>query len=352
LTPRTTLTAAVLLLAALAACRRDPGGGKVVSRRVLMGTEVTVTAWDEIQTVPDIEKAVEAAFDRMDALEDVLSKHEADSELSALNRRAGQGPTRVGEEIWRVLLEAREAWRLSSGAFDPTVGPLVRLWIEAARNDRFPTEEAVRRARARTGFGHVILESRDGHGGNVTLPEGFSLDLGGIAKGWIVDRGVEVLKAWGLENVLVEAGGDLYASGARPDGTPWRVGVQDPEAGREGLAGLAAVLAVRDRGVTTSGHYRRFSTIEGKDVSHILDPRAGRPVEQTVLSVTVVAPTASRADGLSTAVAVLGPGEGLELAESLPGVEALLLVPGDEPGSCRVLQTDGLPTAPGRPRIR
>lgn len=317
-----------IALAATVACRREPPL-PVTKRCVLMGTEVTVTAWDGARSSEEIGNAIDAAFARMKTLENVLSRHDETSDLSRLNRRAGEGPVEVDAGLLAVLRRARDAFDTSGGAFDPTVGPLVDLWIAAAKNDRVPSMEAVRTARERTGFDRVRIDEK---AGTVSLPEGFALDLGGIAKGYIVDAGASVLREAGIRNGLLEAGGDLYAFGARPGGGAWRVGVQDPAAGESVSARLIARLAVSDRGVTTSGHYRRFSVIEGKRFSHILDPRTGFPVEQAVLSVTVIAPDAAEADGLSTAVAVLGRDDGLARIDSLPGVEALVVEAGDEGG--------------------
>lgn len=319
----------LLLPLALApvACRRS-GPALVRERRVLMGTEVTVVAWDPRLGEREVGAAVADAFRRMEALERVLSRHREDSDLSRLNRAAGRGPVEVHPRLGQALSRAREAWEASGGAFDPTVGPLVRLWIRAAKENRLPDGDAVRESLGRTGFGKVGFSGS----GLVALPEGFSLDLGGIAKGYIVDLGAEALRLAGVGNGMVEAGGDLFCFGNRVDGTPWKVGVQDPASGDATAPLFVKVLRVSGKGVTTSGHYRRYSTIEGRSYSHILDPRTGRPVEQAVLSVTVVAPDAAGADGLSTAVAVLGVERGLRLVESLDGVEALILTEAQEGG--------------------
>jgi thiamine biosynthesis lipoprotein len=302
-----------------------------------MGTEVTLTAWDADLPEADVRAAVVEALERMEALESVLSRHREASALSALNRRAGQGPLEVPESLWRVLMSAKEAWERSGGAFDPTVGPLVRLWIGAAKANRMPADETIRSALANVGFDRVKWGPARKQ---VGLPAGFSLDLGGIAKGWIVDEAVRVLREKGIENGLVEAGGDLFALGKRADGSPWRVGVQDPAAGEGPSPALVRVLGVSGVGVTTSGHYRRFSTIEGRRVSHILDPKTGRPVSEAVASVTVVAPDSATADGLSTAVAVLGLEKGLALVESTDGAEALVLV-SEEGGGYAFHETGG-----------
>lgn len=337
--PTTTARAAAALLALgllLSACGPNPvRSPQVAMRRNLMGTEVTITAWTAELDEEALTAAVEAAFSRMADLEKALSRHDPESELSSLNKAAGGEPVRTSRDLWRALMLAKDAWKTSKGAFDPTVGPLIGLWIAAAKNDKLPTPRQIDGARRKLGFGTVTLDD-----GTVQLKQGMSIDLGGIAKGFIVDEAVARLKEKGVTNGLVEAGGDLFAFGTRPGGARWRVGVQDPAAGKDVTGQLVATLAVSDKGITTSGHYRRFSEIEGRRTSHILDPRTGRPVPMGLLSVTVVAPTAAQADGLSTAVAVLGPEQGLALIEGLPGVEAYLVLQGDEGYAFR--QTEGL----------
>ncbi|MHC5037050.1 MAG: FAD:protein FMN transferase [Planctomycetota bacterium] len=318
-------------------CRRG-AVERVIERRVLMGTEVTITAWDRHKPTTEVASAVKESFRSMEALERLLTRHDKESELSQLNAQAGSGPVKVGPELLRILQRAQEVWETSQGAFDPTVGPLVALWIRAAKADRLPGKKEIQSALTRVGFGRVQV---DGEGGTVALPAGFSLDLGGIAKGYIVDEGARGLRKAGIGNVLVEAGGDLAAFGKRPDGTPWRVGIQNPEEGGESGAGLVGVLGISGRGVTTSGHYRRFSVIQGKKYSHILDPLTGIPVRPSVLSVTVVAPNATQADGLSTAVAVLGADRGLAVIHKVPGVE-VFIIRRDERGRIGILESAGM----------
>lgn len=337
---RQILALTVILLAPAAGCRRTWPPPRVVESRVLMGTDVTITAWDPALKEEQLRGAVSAAFDRMAAMEALLSRHRKESELSGLNAQAGRGKVRVTTELWTALHHARKAFDTSGGAFDPTVGPLVRLWVDAAKADRVPERAEIDAALALVGFSKVELDEADA---TVTLPQGMSLDLGGIAKGYIVDEAAAVLKKAGVGNAIVEAGGDLFAFGSRVGKEPWKIGIQDPSAGEEvSAAKLAGVLRVSGRGVTTSGHYRRFSVIQGKRYSHILDPRTGFPVEQSVLSATVMAGSAAEADGLSTAVAVLGPAGGLELLERVEGAEGLLLVKGEGEGVARTEKTSGI----------
>jgi thiamine biosynthesis lipoprotein len=281
-----------------------------------MGTVVTVTAVAEAGVARE---AVDAAFAAMTALAAKMSRFNPESDVSRLNQTAGQGAVTVSPEVWDVLCLSMEVSHKTDGAFDMSVGPLVALWKKSGSQGKLPPEAELASACARVGWERIRLHAQR----SVSLAEGMRLDLGGLAKGFIVDRGVDILKARGVTAGMVEAGGDICAFGSRPGGGAWRLGVQDPR--RPDDPAVVAVLNVTDRGVTTSGHYRRFSMIEGRRFSHILDPRTGRPVENRLLSVTVVAPTAALADGLSTALSVLGKEKGLSLVESLAGVECLLL---------------------------
>jgi thiamine biosynthesis lipoprotein len=168
------------------------------------------------------------------------------------------------------------------------------------------------------------LMENDYAAGKVFLPSsGMALDLGGIAKGYIVDRGLELLARSGIGHALLNAGGDIGILGPKPDGSPWRIGVKHPRRDDE----LIAVISWLKKGaVVTSGDYERFFEEDGERYHHILDPRTGYPA-RNLLSATVVAPTAIEADALSTALFVMGPQRGLELVESLPGVEAILVTP-------------------------
>ncbi len=334
---RTISPAAALaaVLAFLPCCGRttNPAAGLVSETRTLMGTVVTITACGDESR---IDNAVGGAFETMASLEAELSKHNPESGLSRLNASAGRGKVAVSEELIENIELSVRISRLSGGAFDATVGPIMKLWKDAAKSGRMPAEEAVAGARLSTGFGRIDL---DRAGRKAGLPEGMSLDLGGIAKGYIVDRAARTLILLGASSGLVVAGGDLYAFGNRRDGGPWRVGVQNPK--DPDSTDPVAVLEISDCGVTTSGHYQRFTEIEGKRISHIVDPATGMPVDNGILSVTVVAPSAAFADGLSTSVAVMGERRGLDLVESLESVECLLLVD-DGKGGFRTVMSSGM----------
>jgi thiamine biosynthesis lipoprotein len=264
------------------------------------------------------QNALEAAYQEMIRLEGLLDRHHPGSEVTHINRAAGWEPVPVSPETLLIIEQALEFAVLTGGAFDITVGPLLRLWRFTDGGGQVPPEESLLAAAALVDFRQIEV---DRLAGSVFLRKnGAEIDLGGIAKGFVVDRAGEVLRRFGVTSASVDAGGDIRLIGAKPDGSPWRIGVRHPRERR----GIIAILELRDSAVVTSGDYERYFLFEGTRYHHLLDPATGRPAGGLV-SVTVVAPEAMTADALSTAVFVLGRERGLELIESLPGIEALLV---------------------------
>ena len=204
----------------------------------------------------------------------------------------------------------------TDGAFDVTVGPVLRLWALSGKAGRVPTQAELDLAKAQTGWN--LIEIRDD--GVIKKEFAASIDLGGIAKGYAIDCAVEVLKQHGCAGGLINIGGDIRCFGLKEDEGPWQIALEDPFNPRSGS--YPAMVGLADGSVCTSGNYFRFSTIDDKRFSHIVDPRTARPVE-IVPSVTVIAPTATIADAWATALSVLGPA-GLKLVEDNPDIEAML----------------------------
>jgi FAD:protein FMN transferase len=263
-------------------------------------------------------RAARAAFARVAELDAVLSDYKADSELSALGRRAGGPPVPLGRDLWRVLSASQEWARRSGGAFDVTVGPLVQLWRRARRIGERPAQASLAAAQALVGPDKLHLDpaartARLAHAG-------MRLDLGGIAKGFAADEAQAVLRAHGLTRALVAAGGDIVVSGAPPDRAGWSIEIAlpaplaDPAAGR---------LELCEAAVSTSGDAEQFVTLDGVRYSHIIDPRTGTPLTGRS-GVTIIARTGTESDALATAVSVLGPA-GLSLIEQTPGASARLV---------------------------
>jgi thiamine biosynthesis lipoprotein len=230
----------------------------------------------------------------------------------------------VGPDFLNVLAASRIYYDLSGGAFDPTIMPLMQVWSEARRQGHLPSEDELRKAVALVGLPKVTV---DPFSSTVRfLRNGMALDFGGIAKGYAVDRATDILKSFGISRAIVDAGGNFYALGTPVDKPWWEAGVRHPLKKNE----VIIRFPVSDKGVATSGSYERFFEIGGRKYSHIMNPHTGWPVEG-MLSATIVADNGMAADGLSTAVFVLGPVDGMRLIEKLPGVEGIII--SHEPGS-------------------
>jgi len=251
----------------------------------------------------------------MKRVEDLTSFHKP-SALTKLNEMAGNGPVKTDPELLAIISESLKVAAQTQGAFDPTVGALSSLWSFSGGDARLPGDSEISQALARVGWNKVKIDEERG---TVLLPEqGMALDLGGIAKGYALDRSSEIIRKSGVSGGLVNAGGDVVAVGEKETGKPWRVGVRDPR----NPNGILAVVDATDRAVMTSGDYERFFIEKGKRYHHILDSRTGYPVDG-VQSLTLVAPRATTA--LSCAAFALGPEKALEYVATVPGVEALLV---------------------------
>jgi thiamine biosynthesis lipoprotein len=286
-------------------------------------------------------RTLSQAEDVLREVELLMSSHRPDSEISRLND-ANAGPVELSPSTMDVLLEAREIWRLSGGAFDVTIGPVLDVWKQAAARDHLPDRDALYEAREASRWEHLELS------GTVAIKQRNTLrvDLGGIAKGYAVDRAVELMQRRSVKGGLVELGGDLRCFGAQHDGSRWRVGVQDPfHTGPGSVIGILELDPDVAGAVCTSGPYRRPVTIAGEEFSHILDPRPETPYPvESSASVTVIAPTCMAADAWATALSVLGP-EGLELLDALDEpIEAMLIV--GTPESHQLFTTDGFNMLP------
>jgi thiamine biosynthesis lipoprotein len=275
----------------------------------------------EITVVADPDKArsaVEAAFEEIKRVERLTSFHQP-SALTSLNEQAGHGPVKTDPELAELAEASLKIAAQTGGAFDPTVGPLSRLWgFSGAAEPRLPMQAEIDSALSKVGWKRVRI---DISASTVDLPErGMSLDLGGIAKGYALNRAATVLKDLGTRSALVNAGGDIIAIGEKSSGKPWRIGVQDPRDQK----GILAVVELKGRAIVTSGDYERVFFINDERYHHILDPKTGYPA-RGMQSVTIVFSDAVIVDGLSVAVFVAGPKKGMEMIQSVPGAAGLLV---------------------------
>ena len=229
--------------------------------------------------------------------------------------------------LWKIQRAFEEIKKINSlmndynprSEVDITVGPLVRLWQRMGIKKRLPTSRELMDALSLVGYKYVKVKDD-----RVSLEKkGMRIDLGGIAKGYAVDKAIKVLKREGVKDALVNAGGDMYCMGNGPHGR-WRIGVQHPRKDRD----IVDILEVTDKAVATSGDYRRYYIIQGKRFGHIINPSTGWTVQNNPMSVTIIAPDCTSADALATGIFVLGPEKGIELIENLPGIEGIIISKG------------------------
>lgn len=307
----------ILCLVASGCTQPAPAPHIVEASRLAMGSSLRLTAW----TADDA--AATAAFDAVFAefarLEMLMSTWIAESDVSRINRSAGVAPVAASVEVREVLDTARQISEWTGGKFDVTFGALSGLWkFDHDQDNELPDMAEVRRRLPLIDYRAVRIKDTDG---TVFIErKGMSIHLGGIGKGYAIDRGAAILRARGIHNFMIHSGGDIYVGGMK-DGRPWRLGIQDP---RGSADRIFAELDLSDGTFSTSGDYERSFMKDGTRYHHLLDPATGEPARGT-RSVTIVSNRAVIADGLSTGVFLLGPDNGMALIEKLPDVEGVIV---------------------------
>ncbi len=254
-----------------------------------------------------------------------MSTYDPESEISRFNAiRSTSEAFTPSDDFLNVLHVAAELHRLTDGAWDGTLDPLITLWGFGRKGtvDRIPDDDDIDRALAHVGFDRIRLDPSGTIG---KIDPAVTLDLASIAKGYGVDEIARLLGDRGFSDFLVEIGGEVYARGRRKDGKPWRVGINRPERGAA-FNDVYRAVPLTDRAMATSGDYRIFFRVGDRSYSHILDPQTGQPVTNGVVSATVVAANCTVADGLATALMVMGPEKGVALVDRLASVECLIVV--------------------------
>jgi thiamine biosynthesis lipoprotein len=316
--------AAVCLLLLASACRREatpppPAGPSrvIVRTRKCMGTECEFKAYASDEALVD--RAFARGFDEMDRVEALTTSWRSSSEVSRINQAAGKEAVHVSPDTLAIIEKSSWVSGLSDGAFDITVGVYKGLWKFDEDNDgTLPDPADVERRRALVDWHDVVV---DHAASTVRLRRpGQAITLGGIAKGYGVDAAVAAIRAAGLRDFIVHAGGDLYAAGRKGD-REWRVGIQDPR-GSHGR--IIFELALTDQAFNTSGDYERFVMRDGVRYHHILDARTGFPARAS-RSVTLLAKDSFTADALDTALFAVGPQRAMQILDGLPGVEAVIV---------------------------
>jgi thiamine biosynthesis lipoprotein len=311
----------LLVIAAVPACSETSGssGPRLVERTFAsMGSELKLKAWTADEAAAGA--AFEEVANEFDRLEGLMSTWREHSEIQELNRAAGKNPVRVGTELRSLLTTANQVSEWTDGKFDVTFGVMSGLWKFDYQNkdDTIPDPAEVARRRKLINYRDLIVDERAGTA--FLRRDGMIANLGGIGKGYAVDRAREILLKRGFHDFIIQFGGDMYVAGREAD-RPWRVGIQDPRGPKNRIF---ASMELSNSTFSTSGDYERFFMKNGHRYHHILDPATGEPATGC-RSVTIIASSATIADGLSKGIFILGPEAGMALVERLPDVEAVMV---------------------------
>jgi len=274
---------------------------------IMMGTFVEVISPEK--------RAAGIVFEEIKKVEDLLSKYNPDSEISRLNKT---GELEASNDTFYLFQKARDFWQISEGAFDITVGPLMDLWGFTDKNYRLPQDEEIKAALKIVGFDKIIFDNSK----NMVKfsVSGMKIDLGGIAKGYAVDKAVKKLLAENINSCLINAGGQVFCLGDK-FGRPWRVMIKNPRSQSQG----GYLMEVKNMAVATSGDYEQFFLKDNKRYCHIINPKTGYPIQNNIVSVTVIAHDGLTADALATSIFVLGKEKGEELAKKFPDVKIKII---------------------------
>lgn len=293
----------------------------------IMGTEVTVTV--AARSEAEGRTAIDAVLEEIRRLDRMMSLYKDDSEITRVNLSAGKQPVEASPEMIELAETAVDISKRTEGAFDVTIGPLVVLWQMRLKEGSVPSGKEISRVRRLVDYRNIVVDRK---ASTIFLKKrNMIMDFGGIAKGYAADKAADLLRKRGIDNAIVALAGDIRILGHRPDGSPWRIGVQHPREKDKTLL----VLDLSDTYISTSGDYERFTILHRKRYHHIIDPRSGRPSEG-VQSATLIGARGTIGDPLTTALFVLGPVKGVQIAQSL-GYEVIL-----EDSSGKVIMTDGV----------
>jgi len=280
---------------------------------IISGTYLEVSSPDRRAA-----KIVYREFRRLDKIFNIYNKR---SELSRLNR-AYNKPFKASDELIELLQLIGDIYNLSGGAFDVSYGSLYKFWKELVRDGKpkkFPTPKVIARIKEAGGMDGIKVDSKKGV--VIIKKKGLTIDLSGIAKGYMVDKAISRLKEKGINSALINAGGDIYCLGMNA-GNPWEVGIQDPEM----LSEILGVQLLMDEAIATSGGYEQFFTFKGKEYSHLIDPRKGYPVDNDIISVSVISKNCTTADSLATTFSILGLEEVKKFLSKNPSTMRVFLV--------------------------
>lgn len=283
----------------------------------MLGTYLQISIWAENQQRG--KEIIKECFQRIQEIEQKMSVNIVDSEVTKINNNAGIEQVAVSSDTAYVLAKAKEYAVQTGGTYDPSIGPLVKLWGIMTNHERVPEKKEIDEAIKYVDYNAIQIQD----GNKIRLiNQGMSIDLGGIAKGYAADEVVSILKKRGIEHAMINLGGNVYALGKKTDGTNWKVGIQDPY---EATGTHMGIVEINDRTVVSSGNYERYFMKGNIRYHHIIDPKTGYPAENGVVSTVIISKTSIDADALSTGIYVLGLEKGMKLIENINDVECIII---------------------------
>ncbi|MCD4720298.1 MAG: FAD:protein FMN transferase [Desulfobacula sp.] len=290
-----------------------------------MGTFYTIKFISRKKESPALWKA--RVDIRLKAVNKKLSMYDPESELSVFNRQKISNPVHISSDFYTILLTAKKLYRLTDGSWDGTVKPLVDLWGFGTKKriNQIPKPDKITLALLKTGFNHIIIKKQQIIYKNADI----TLDLGSIAKGYGVDAIAKLFTSSGIHDVLVEIGGELYASGKNKKGKYWSVGISSPDK-QFANQSLYKIVRLNNQALATSGNYRNFFEINKKVFSHIIDPKTGFPIDNQIVSASVISKDCTFADGLATALMVMDVQKAIKLVNRLENTECLIIQKKDQ----------------------
>lgn len=281
----------------------------------LLGTVVTIKIYDN-----DKEDVLESAFERIEELEEQISAEKQESLVNEINKNAGIRPIKVSKDIYRLIESGKQHSQLANGLFDISIGPLTQLWHIGFPDARKPEQHEIDHVLPLVNYENIELNKQNQ---TVYLTEkDMKLDLGAIAKGFITDEVVTVLKEAGVTSAIIDLGGNIYAYGQNPSGDQWFIGIQDPFSARGNIVGK---IQQENKSIVTSGIYERYLEIDGMKYHHLLNPNDGYPFNNDIAGITIITSSSTDADALSTAVFAKGIKEGMEYVERFEDTEAIFI---------------------------
>lgn len=278
----------------------------------LMDTLVQMRAHGE-----NAEVAVEESMERIKNIENLMSRTIEDSDIYQLNNNPSQDIS-ISQETKQVLEKAMYYAEITEGDFEPTIGALVDLWGIGSKDASVPTQAEIDQTLSNTGYRYLKFNNSSA----LITHKGVKLDLGGIAKGYAAEEVKKVVQKYDVDHAFVNLGGNVLVIGDKVDGSPWKIGIQDP---REGRGNVMAIVDAVDLTIVTSGNYERYFEEDGKIYHHIIDPKTGYPAENNLLSASIISKNSFDADALSTAVYVMGLEKGMNFIENLEDVDVMFI---------------------------